>query len=182
MVILRRQSEDSQRSLLEPLDILGVCISEESCDAELTTLDPDTGGIVQFIENNGPTIGGGYDDLGVIRGRARPSIGLQLPVEEFIESSEVVSSRKGRKIAGSGLRLELFQRQENLVQVQLMERNETLDVSRRSRIIELFALLHTQRVQEFPNYSPLVPHPVHGSHGEPTPLLLHTASTKTLVE
>lgn len=76
VVILRRQSEDSQPSLLKPFGVLGVGITEESRDAEFATLDPDTSGIVQFVENDGPTIRGGHDNLGVFRGRARPSIGL----------------------------------------------------------------------------------------------------------
>lgn len=63
-----------------------------------------------------------------------------------------------------------------------MERNKALDISRRSRVIEFFTLLNTQRVQEFPNCSPLVPHPNHEWHSELTPFLLHTASTETLVE
>jgi hypothetical protein len=85
MVILRRQPEDSESSLFKPFGILGVSITQQSCNSKFATLDPDTGCIINFVEGDTTTVRRRYNHLGVVWRRAWPCTGLQLSVEEFVE-------------------------------------------------------------------------------------------------
>jgi len=55
-VILGRETEDAQSSVLVPLDVVRVGRANKVLDREFAALDPDLLGDVDAVEDNGPTV------------------------------------------------------------------------------------------------------------------------------
>lgn len=110
MVVLGRQAENTQRAVGVPLHVFGVCVPEETLDGELTPLNPDLGGGVHLVEDDGAAVGGGNDDTRVVGRGAGARVGLELAVEKLVEV------------------LEVFDGVEHLGHVELMEGDELGDL------------------------------------------------------
>ncbi len=106
MVILGRQAKDTQCTISVALHILGVCVPQEPLDREFAPLDPDLGGGVHLVEDDGAAVSGGDDDAWIIGRGAGARVGLEFAVEELVEV------------------LEVFDGVENLGHVKFMEGDE----------------------------------------------------------
>lgn len=133
MVVLGSQAEDAQSTVGVPLYVFGVGVPKQTLDGELAPLDPDLGGGVHLVEDDGAAVGWGDDDAGVVRCGAGARVGLELAVEELVEI------------------LEVFDGVEHLGHVELMESNELGDLVLRSRIVVLDTLLDAEATQELAN-------------------------------
>lgn len=133
MIILRRKTEDSQRTVSVSFGVLRVTLSEQAFNREFSSLDPDLGGIIDAVEDHRSAVGRRDDNVRVVRCRAWSRVWFQFTVEEFVEV------------------FELFNWQLDLVHIELMEVDELGNLSFRGRIIVFDTLLDAQAAEQRSN-------------------------------
>jgi hypothetical protein len=132
VVVLRRQPKNAQAAArLVPRHVLRVRVPQEALDAELAALDPDLGGRLDAVEDDGAAVGGGHDDARVGGRRAGARVGLERAVEELVEG------------------LEVAEREPHLGEVEPVEGDELWDLGPGRRVVVLFALLDAEALEEF---------------------------------
>ncbi len=132
MVVLRREAEDAEgAAALVPRHILRVGVAQQALDAELAALDPDLGGRLDAVEDDGAAVGRGDDDARVGGGRARPRVGLEGAVEELVEVFEV-----GERKADFG-------------EVEPVEGDELGNFGLGGWVVVFLALLDAEALEEF---------------------------------
>ena len=129
VVVLRREPENTQRAAFVALDVFWVRITQQSLEREFPPFDPDLGSVVDAVKHDGAAVGRRHDDVGVVGSGARAGAGFQRAVEELVE------------------RLELFQREQHLGHVELVERDETGDLGGGRGVVVLFALLDAEGLE-----------------------------------
>jgi ethanolamine utilization protein EutA (predicted chaperonin) len=85
MVVLRRETEDGQASVLEQMCLVLVALAEQTSDRELATLDPDLSSVVDGLKEHGATVGGRDESTRVFGIGDGTGIRLELAVEELVE-------------------------------------------------------------------------------------------------
>ena len=123
MVILGGEAEDAECAVVVAIDVFRVGVTQEALDRELSTFDPDLGRIRYGIENHGAAVCRGDDDARIVGCGAWAGIGLEFAIEELVKI------------------LELVERLEDFVHVQLVEIDEMFDISGGGWVVVLAALL-----------------------------------------
>lgn len=87
MIILRRQSEYTQGATFEFGCIVLISWTEKPLHGEISSLDPNLCGFLNFVEDHAATIGRGDHNVRIIWRCAWTGIWFKFSIEEFIESS-----------------------------------------------------------------------------------------------
>lgn len=133
VVILGCEAHDAKRTAVVAFGVLRVGVTKKTLHTELTTLDPDALGFVETVEDDGTTVSRADNDVWIVGCRAGTRVGLQLAVEELVKALEFVRGN------------------EDLVHVELMEVDESLDLRGGRWVVVLSALLKGHGSEKFAN-------------------------------
>jgi hypothetical protein len=100
MVILWGETENAQRPSVVRFQVFRVCLPKQTCDRELSALDPDPSRLIDTLERHQATVCTRDESVRIVEVLNRPSLGFEFPGKCRREKMSVGSDDNGNRRTG----------------------------------------------------------------------------------